>query len=400
MVRMVMSSEPEKPLLSQSKIIPLSEPSFGGNEWSYLKECLDTNWVSSEGPFVERFETEVADYLGLPHAIATCNGTAALHMALKVTGVLPNEEVIVPALTFIAPANAVRYVGAYPVFIDVDPCFWQIDPQKLTDFIKEGSLWEESVLYNRRTHRRIRAILPVHCLGHPVELDPILEIAKRYELTVIEDIAEGLGAKYKERLVGTFGDIACLSFNGNKIITSGGGGMVVTRNSRWAAKVRYLTTQAKDDPLEYVHREIGYNYRLTNLQAAVGVAQMERLERHIQRKREISQCYRESLKENGLFVFREAEWAKSIYWLNAVRIEERVFGLNRHQVMAVLHHQGIGARPLWHPLPRLMPFADCDRFGTEVADRLYGTVLTLPSSVGLAHEDQDFVIATLLEAKQ
>lgn len=395
-----MPSEPTKPLLARPKRIPLSEPSFEGNEWNYLRECLDTNWVSSEGPFVERFEAEVADYLGLPHAIATCNGTAALHMALKVVGVLPDEEVLVPALTFIAPANAIRYLGAYPVFVDVESNFWQMDAQKVVGFLNEECVWKGGGLYNRRTARRIRAILPVHILGHPVELDPILEVARRYELVVIGDAAESLGARYKEHPVGNRGDIACLSFNGNKIITCGGGGMIVTQNSRWAAKARYLTTQAKDDPVEYIHKEIGYNYRLTNLQAAVGVAQMERLDHHIRRKREIAHAYQEGLKDAGLVVYQEAPWAMSTYWLNAIRIEERTFGLTRHRLMTLLRHKGIEARPLWHPLHRLAPFAECDRFQVGVADQLYDTVLTLPSSIGLTREDQEFVIASILEEKK
>jgi len=393
-----MSSEEGKVLTPQR--IPLSEPFFEGNEWNYLKECLDTNWVSSEGPFVERFERMVAKFLGIPHAVATCNGTTALHTSLQIAGIQPGEEVVMPALTFIAPASAVRYLGAYPVFIDVEPDYWQIDPQKVVDFLTKGCLWREGGLYNRETGRRIKAILPVHMLGHPVDMDPILEIARRYRLVMVEDAAEGLGSKYKGHFVGTEGDIACLSFNGNKIITCGGGGMIVTNNEAWARRARYLTTQAKDDPVEYVHKEIGYNYRLTNLQAAVGVAQMERLDHYIERKRIIARRYQEALKDEGLSVFREAPWARSIYWLNAVVIEERLFGLNRYQLMDHLRQKGIGTRPLWHPLHRLVPFSDCDSFHVEVADRLYRSVLTLPSSIGLSEEDQTFVIRATLEAKK
>lgn len=393
-----MSSEQEEILTPRR--IPLSEPLFEGNEWNYLKQCLDTGWVSSEGPFVERFERTVAESLGIPHAVATCNGTAALHMALRVAGVRPDEEVILPALTFIAPANAVRYLGAYPLFIDAEPGSWQIDPHKVVDFLTKECLWKERFLRNRKTGRRVRAVLPVHILGHPVDMDPILEIARRYELIVVEDVAEGLGSKYKGHFVGTEGDIACLSFNGNKIVTCGGGGMIVTKNDSWAGRARYLTTQAKDDPVEYIHKEIGYNYRLTNLQAAVGVAQMERLDRSIERKRIIARRYQEALKEEGLSVLQEAPWARSIYWLNAMVIEGRLFGLNRYQLMDHLRRRGIGVRPLWHPLHRLAPFSDCDSFQVEVADHLYQSVLTLPSSVGLSGADQTFVIHAILEAKK
>ncbi len=383
---------------SEETRIPLSEPSFGGNEWRYLKECLDTNWVSSGGPFVEQFEEKVAQYVGARHAVATCNGTAALHVAMVVAGIGPDEEVMVPALTFVAPANAVRYVGAYPVFIDVDPDHWQMNPQKVKDFLDGECIWKKEFLYNKRTLRRVRAILPVHILGHPVDMDPILEAARRYELIVIEDAAEGLGATYKDRFAGNCAAIGCLSFNGNKIVTCGGGGMVVTQNSAWAQRARYLTTQAKDDSIEYIHQEIGYNYRLTNLQAAVGLAQMEQLDRHIERKREIAIRYQEDFRASGFSVFREAPWAKSIYWLNAITIEARVMGLDRHRLLTILREKEIETRPLWRPLPQLAPFADCDQFRVEVADQLYRTVLTLPSSVGLTRTDQEIVVASILQA--
>lgn len=391
-----MSSE-VKVLVAGEKKIPLSEPSFEGNEWNYLKECLDTNWVSSEGPFVERFEQKVANYLGVRHAVATCNGTSALHVALKVLGVQPEEEVLLPALTFIAPANAVRYLGAYPVFIDVEPRCWQMDPQKVKEFLTGECRRRNGAFYNRRTGRRVKAILPVHILGHPVDMAPILEMAKRYQLSVLEDAAESLGSKYRGNFTGTLGDIACLSFNGNKIITCGGGGMVVTQNSRWAEKVHYLTTQAKDDSVEYIHREIGYNYRLTNLQAAVGLAQMERVDRSLKQKRALAQYYQEKLGGNGFSVFREAPWAESNYWLNAILVEKDSVGMDRRRLMTILRQKGIETRPLWHPLPRLLPFSDCDRLRTEVSDRLYETVLTLPSSVGLTQADQEVVVRTLLE---
>ncbi|RME03545.1 MAG: aminotransferase DegT, partial [Deltaproteobacteria bacterium] len=265
------SFEPGAP--AAEGFIPLSIPKLAGNEWRYVRECLDTNWVSSVGAFVERFEREVAARVGARYGVATASGTAAIHIALLVSGVGPGDEVLLPTLTFIAPANAIRYVGAVPLLLDVDPVTWQLDPEKTIDFLEKECRWQEGRLVNRTTGRRVRAIMPVHILGHPVDLDPILEVARKYELTVIEDATESLGARYKERHVGNLGDIGCFSFNGNKIITSGGGGMIVTNDETTARRARYLTTQAKDDPIEYVHGELGYNYRLTNLQAALGVAQ-------------------------------------------------------------------------------------------------------------------------------
>jgi perosamine synthetase len=243
--------------LAPTGTIPLSVPEINGNEWEYVKECLDSNWVSSAGPFVERFEQMVADYVGTQHAVATVNGTAALHLALLVAGVQPDDEVLVPALTFIAPANAVRYAGAWPVFIDAEPAYWQMDAEKVMNFLEHRCAWANGELRNKNTGRRVRGILPVHILGHPCDMDPIVDLARKFRLVVIEDATESLGALYKERMVGHLGDVACFSFNGNKVITTGGGGMIVTDNEAWAERARYLSTQAKDNPVEYIHNEIG-----------------------------------------------------------------------------------------------------------------------------------------------
>ena len=251
--------------------IPLCIPEIRGNEWEYVKECLDTNWVSSVGPYVDRFENMVSNYVGTNYAIATSNGTSALHISLLVAGVEPDDEVLLTSLTFIAPANAIRYANAWPVFIDAEPEHWQMSPQKVIDFLEQECNFQSGEVRNKHTGRRVKAIMPVHILGHPVDMDPILEVARRYHLMVIEDATESLGASYKGRMVGHLGHIACFSFNGNKILTTGGGGMIVTDNEAWANKAKYLTTQAKDNPVEYIHHEIGYNYRLTNIQAAMAV---------------------------------------------------------------------------------------------------------------------------------
>lgn len=382
--------------ISMSKLIPLSVPEIGGNEWKYIKECLDTNWVSSAGQYVEKFEQAVANYLGRRYAVACINGTSALHIALLVSGIKPDDEILMPALTFVAPANAIRYVGAWPVFIDVQPDIWQLDPQKVHDFLTKECEYRKGCLVNQNTNRTVRAIMPVHLLGHPVNMNPIIDIARKFKLVVIEDAAESLGALYKERHTGTIGDIGCFSFNGNKIITSGGGGMLLTDNQKWVDKARYLITQAKDDSLEYIHNEIGYNYRLTNIQAAMGLAQMECLEEYIAKKRCIAQRYNEGLNNiSGIMLPVEAEWAKSIYWLYTILVDADKYGVNSRKLLHKLKSMNIQTRPFWHPIHTLKPFKQCYAYKIEVVDELYQNALSLPSSVGLKWQEQDKVVETI-----
>lgn len=379
--------------------IMLCVPEIRGNECNFLKECLDTNFVSSVGPFVDRFERMVAEYVGTQCSVATVNGTCALHTALLVAGVKPDEEVIVSTLTFIAPVNTIRYVGAWPVFIDAEPDYWQMDPARVVEFLERECHWREGRLYNQRTGRRVTAIIPVHVLGHPVALEPILKTASKYGLKVIEDATEGLGASYKGRSLGSLGDIACFSFNGNKMITTGGGGMIATDNEAWARKAKYLTTQAKDDPIEYVHGEIGYNYRLTNLQAAVGCAQMEQLPDYVAAKRRIATRYAEALENvPGITLMKEATWASSSFWLYTVLVDERLFGMDSRQLMKVLGSQKIQSRPLWQPIHQSPAHALNKTVELPVAERLYRQGLSLPCSVGLSAPDQDRVIAAVQAA--
>ena len=379
--------------------IPLCVPEIRGNEWRYIKECLDTNWVSSVGAFVDRFERELADYVGTKYAVATCNGTAALHIALLVAGVQPDDVVLVSTLTFISPANAIRYVGAWPVFMDAEPDYWQMDPQKVVDFLDKECQWRNGVLYDRATDRQVKAILPVHILGHPVDMDPILEVAHKYNLVVVEDATESLGAKYKDRMVGNLGDIACFSFNGNKIITTGGGGMIVTDNETWARKAKYLTTQAKDDPLEYIHNEIGYNYRLTNIQAAMGCAQLEQLDDYIAAKRRIAAAYTEAFQNvPGVTPMREADWAFSIFWMYTVLVDEAQYGISSRVLLRRLGEAKIQARPLWQPIHLSPAYAGSWIVDGSVAERLNRQALSLPCSVGLTTRDIQRVISVLREA--
>jgi perosamine synthetase len=376
-----------------TSFIPLCEPEIQGREWQYIKECLDTGWVSSVGSFVDRFEKELAAYVGTKQSVATVNGTAALHIALLVAGVQPDDEVLVSSLTFIAPANAIRYVNAWPIFVDAEPEYWQMDPQKVIDFLEQECRWINGKLQNKATGRRVKAILPVHILGHPVDIDPILEVARKYDLIVIEDATESLGAKYKDRMVGHLGDIACFSFNGNKIITCGGGGMIVTDNDVWACKAKYLTTQAKDDPLEFIHNEIGYNYRLTNIQAAMGCAQMEKLDKYIAAKRLIAATYTDALKDvPGIIPMREAPWAFSIYWMYTLLVDKVKYGIDSRTLLRRLKAEKIQSRPLWCPVHRNPAHLHCQVYHDEVVDWVNRDALSLPCSVGLSVADQQRII--------
>ena len=385
-------------MTNQDVTIPLSAPEIRGREWEYIKDCLDTGWVSSVGGYVDRFERAIEELTGTGHAVACMNGTSALHIALLVAGIQPDEEVLMPAVSFVSPANAIRYAGAYPVFIDVDPATWQIDPEQVEDFLTKQCLLRDGKCVNQATGRAVRAILPVHLLGHSVDMDALCLLASRFGLTVIEDAAESIGATYKGRVVGGIGDIGCFSFNGNKIITTGGGGMIVTNKADWAEKARYLTTQAKDDPIESVHNEIGYNYRMTNIQAAMGVAQLELLPDYIETKRAIAARYHTGLSgAAGIVLPQEQPWARSIYWLYTILIDDAVRETTSRRLMERLAAAGIQSRPLWCPLPRLRPFCDCYAYEITVADRLYRQALSLPSSVGLQGGDQDRIIQLIRE---
>jgi perosamine synthetase len=377
-------------------MIPLCVPEIRGNEWTYIKDCLDTNWISSVGSYVTRFEEKMAAYLGIKQAVAVVNGTAGLHIALLVAGIEPDDEVIVPALTFVAPVNAVRYCNAWPVFVDVQRDTWQMDVQRVSEFIQHECTYRDGRLVNRTSGRRVRALLPVHILGHPVDMDPLVELAQRYDLALVEDATESLGARYKGRMVGTIGDLAVLSFNGNKLISTGGGGMIVTSDERSAAYARYLTTQAKDDPLEYIHHEIGYNYRLTNVLAALGVAQLEQIEEYIAAKQRIAARYREGLADvPGLTHPVQASWALNVFWLYTVLIEESEYGMDSRALLRALEERGIQARPLWHPIHTLKPYRGCQAYRVDVVNWLYERALSIPCSVGLTEVEQERVIQAI-----
>jgi perosamine synthetase len=383
-------------LNAAADFIPLIVPEIRGNEWQYVKECLDTNWVSSVGSYVDRFEKTLAEWAGTKYAIATVNGTAALHIALLLAGVQADDEVVVSSLTFIAPANAIRYVGAWPVFIDADAGYWQIDPAGVVDFLENGCTSDGRALRNQRTGRRVRAILPVHILGHPVDLDPIMQVAAKYSLSVIEDATEGLGARYRGKPLGGIADVGCFSFNGNKIITTGGGGMLVTNDADWAAHARYLTTQAKDHPIEYVHHAIGYNYRLTNPLAAMGCAQMEQLDSFVEAKRNIAARYRESLVSlPGIRLPEEAEWASSTFWMYTALIDESQSPINSRGIARELAARNIQTRPLWQPMHRSPAHDPSGSPPCPNSDALHRQAISLPCSVGLTRAAQNRVVETI-----
>lgn len=370
-------------------IIALSEPEISGNEWKYIKECLDTGWVSSAGSYVSRFEEMVADYTGAKHAVAAVNGTSALHISLLTCNVKPDDEVIVPTLTFIAPVNTVRYCNAAPVFMDCDPNTLCMDVQKTSDFIsKKCEQKRDGYTYNKETGRRVKAVIPVHIFGHPVDMDPLLEVCKKNNIDVIEDATESLGSEYKGASTGSFGRIGCFSFNGNKIITTGGGGMIVTSDEDIAKRARHLTTQAKKDPFEYDHDEIGYNYRLTNIQAAMGVAQMERIDEFVETKRKNASIYRELLSDiNGIRFLWEMPWAKSNFWFYTIKAPKE----HRMPLMKYLLSKDIQVRPVWKLMHTLPMYKGHQAYEIQNAIQIYETSLNLPCSVGLNKNQIEFV---------
>lgn len=391
----------EAAITQTPELIPLCVPEIRGNEWRYVKECLDTNWVSSGGPFVERFETAFAARLSCEDrkvgAVACQSGTAALHAALMVAGIGPGDAVLVSCMTFIAPANAIRYVGAEPILVDAEPDHWEMDVRLVERYLADRCVTRDGATFDRETGRRIAAIIPVHVLGHPVDMDPLLELARAYGLTVIEDATESLGALYKGRKVGTLGDIAAFSFNGNKLMTTGSGGMIVTGKPEWARRAKHLTNQAKVDPVEYVHDEVGYNYRLTNIQAGMGLAQLEGIDEFLAAKQRIAVRYAEGLADiPGLMPMRAASWADSAWWMYTVLVDAGMYGMDSRSLLRALEAERIQTRPLWRGLHQEGPHAGCLVLGGGVvAARLHADALSLPCSVGLSETAQDRVLHVL-----
>ena len=362
-------------------IIALHEPEFNDNSWVYVKDCLDSGWVSSVGSYIDRFENEIKDYVGSSYAVACVNGTAALQVALRVSGVNSNDEVLLPSLTFIATANAIKHLGSMPHFVDVDPERLSVCPEKLLEYLKDTCEVKDSKCFNKKTGNRVGALVPVHIFGHPAHLDELSAIADEFCIPIVEDAAEGLGSFYKEQHVGTFGRAGIFSFNGNKIITTGGGGMIVTSDPIIAAHAKQLTTTSKEKhKWEYVHNEVGYNYRMPNINAALGCAQLERLNGYLEKKQAIYQWYVDTLSSvNGIKVIKTPKDCRSNYWLNGFILEEGQAHL-RDEILEKCSMNNVVCRPIWRPLHMLRPYVDCPRTSMKVTESLYRRVINVPSS--------------------
>lgn len=369
--------------LPPGRPLALHEPVFGGNDWAYVKDCLDTGWVSSVGAYVDRFERMLAERCGVPHAVAVVNGTAALHAALRLAGVLPGDEVVVPALTFVATANAVSFCGAVPHFADSAPDTLGLDPAALGRWLAGVAGRRDGGCVNRRTGRRIAAVVPMHVFGHPVAMDALAEVAAHWGLPVVEDAAEALGSLYKGQPAGSFGRVAALSFNGNKIMTCGGGGAILTADPELARAARHLTTTAKQPHRwAFEHDIIGFNYRLPNLNAALGCAQLERLDGFIAAKRALADRYRTALAGlDGVELVAEPADCRSIHWLNAVKVPDRAA---RDALLEAAHAAGLLARPAWGLMHRQPMYAQSPRAPLPVAEELEARLVCLPSGVALA----------------
>ena len=369
-----------KALYPNQSPIPLHEPRFIGNEKKYLNQCIESTYVSYLGEFVGRFENMIQEFTGAKHAIATANGTLALHAALMLAGVKPGDEVLTQALTFVATANAISHCNAKPIFIDSDRETIGMSPDKLEEFLKNEAITkDDGCCYNKITDRKISACIPMHVFGHSVRIDEILNICNKYHITVIEDAAESLGSFYRNQHTGTFGRIGILSFNGNKIITTGGGGMIIADDENIAMQAKHITTTAKvPHKWEFVHDEVGYNYRMPNINAAVGCAQMESLPKYLDNKRETATLYKEFFNELKITFLAEPEGCRSNYWLNAIILKDRV---QRDEFLEYGHNNRVMTRPIWTLMNKLPMYQHCQHTNLENAQWLEDRVVNIPSSV-------------------
>lgn len=359
--------------------IPLHAPTFAGNEKKYLEECIDTTFVSSVGKFVDLFEQKVAEYTAAKHAVVCVNGTNALHIALKISGVEEGDMVITQPLTFIATTNAIVYAGAVPAFVDVDKDTMGLSPTSLERFLQDNAQLRNGTCYHKQTGRRIKACLPMHTFGHACRIEEILAICEHYHIAVVEDAAEAMGSYYKGKHLGTFAPIGAISFNGNKTITTGGGGMILTNDETIAHRAKHLTTQAKlPHAWEFVHDEIGYNYRMPNINAALGVAQLEQLDGFLVNKRATAEAYKAYFEKQGIAFFAERENEKCNYWLNAIILKDKE---ERNAFLTEANAQGVMSRPIWQLMNRLPMFVNCERGDLSNAEWLEARVVNIPSGV-------------------
>ncbi len=372
----------------------LSGPNIAGNEWKYIKDCLDTGWVSSVGGYVTKFEQMVADFAGCKFGVATTNGTSAIHIALELSGVKRNDLVIVPNITFIASCNAIKYTGADPILMDIDAETWQMDLDLMEDFLRTKTIRHNNELLSKGNGRRISAIMPVHVLGNMCDMERLMALANEFQLKVIEDSTEALGSYFNGKHAGSFGEFGTFSFNGNKIITTGGGGIIVTNDEKLAKKAKHITTQAKSDPMEYIHDEIGYNYRLVNVLAAMGVAQMELLPAFIERKKEIDAFYKAELAA----ISPEIKFQKIMpgvepnRWLFTYRSDRM------QETLVALNEVGLQSRPFWRPMNRLRMFENDLYYNHEDnSGKIYGECLSIPCSTNITDEEMKQVVEKIAE---
>lgn len=373
-------------------MIQLSTPNLSGNEWKYIKDCLDTNWVSSVGEYVNRFENITAQYTGAKYAIATSNGTAALHISLILAGVQAGDLVIAPNITFVATINAIKYTGANPILFDCDPDTWQIDLDLVEDFLKNETLLERGKCICKTSKKIIKAIVPVHVLGNMCNMHRLKILAQTYNLEIVEDSTEALGSIMEGKHAGTFGLFGTLSYNGNKLITTGGGGMILTNDESLARKAKHLTTTAKSDPKEYFHDQIGYNYRLVNILAAMGVAQMEHLSDFLKTKEDVKDFYNSHLENIPGFQQQKVySNVKPNNWLYTIR------ATNSKDLMTFLREKGIEARPFWVPMSQLPPNAS-DRYVyiKDNSSEVYKNCISLPCSTNISSQELETVVSTVL----
>jgi len=366
-------------------MIALHEPEFAGREWEYVKDCIDTGWVSSVGAYVDRFERDLAAFTGCARAVATSNGTAALHMCLLAAGVQAGDEVLVPALTFVATANAASYVGAVPHFVDSETRSLGVDAPGLDSYLSDIAEVVGDDCVNRRTGAVIRCLVVMHVFGHPADLDALDALAQRWKLTLIEDAAESLGSYYHGRHTGNVGRLAALSFNGNKVVTTGGGGAVLTNDPELSRRVKHLTTTARTSHRwNFLHDEVGYNFRLPNINAALGCAQLERLPSMVERKRVLANRYRERIAPlAGVRFLHEPHGTRSNFWLNTLILDTPAEA-ERDTVLAALNDAGYMSRPVWTLMHKLPMYTNCPRMPLPVAERLEASVINVPSSAKLS----------------
>ncbi|OQY05514.1 MAG: aminotransferase DegT [Bacteroidetes bacterium 4572_117] len=367
-------------LYKTDEFIPLHEPRFWGNEKKYVADCIDSTFVSSVGKYVDRFEQMVAEYSGAKYAIATVNGTAALHIALLLAGVKNNDEVITQPLTFIATANAINYCNAKSVFVDVDKENMGLSAEKLIEFLNEfAEMKDDGFCYNKTSKRRIKACVPMHTFGHPVKIDEIKKVCDKYNIVLIEDSAESPGSKYKGKHTGTFGELGILSFNGNKTITTGGGGMILTDNEDLAKLAKHITTTGKiPHKWEYVHDMTAYNYRMPNLNAALGCAQLEQLDDFIDKKRKLFDLYGDFFKNSEIHLFKEPENCFSNYWLQTVILQDRA---ERDKFLAYTNSKGIMTRPIWQLLNKSEMYSNAQCADLSNSQWFEDRAVNIPSSV-------------------